>query len=140
MKKFALVLAIAFFLSMGLSAAYADQKDSNMNAPSKQVASAKDTSMKQEHEAYQKKAQGELNGYKQKTKQLEAKTKNLEEKAKMEVKEDAAKLHEKMDVAEAKLKSMKSASGEAWEKTKAEFDSAMEGVKESYEKVAAHFK
>ena len=49
-------------------------------------------------------------------------------------------LRQKMDTAEQKLKSMKSATGEAWEKVKAEVDSAMESVKESYAKIAARFK
>ena len=147
MKKFGLVLAVAFFFSIGLSAAYADQKDSKANPPSQEVkkeakegASAKDTSMTKEKENYQKKMQRELTGYKKKMKQLEAKAKNMEEKAKMEVKEETAELQKKMDVAEQKVKSMKSASGEAWEKVKSEVDSAMESVRESYEKVAAHFK
>ena len=96
--------------------------------------------MKQEYEKYQKKTQGELNEYKKKMKQLEANAKKVEGKAKVEVKEEMGELKKKMEVAEAKLKSMRSASGEAWEKMKSEVDSAMASVKESYEKVAAHFK
>ncbi len=151
MKTFGLLLAFAFFLSIGLSGAYAVEKDSKMNTSSPEVkkegagmASAKDTSMKQDYEKYRMKAKEELNEYKMKTKELEAKAKNLKDKAKMEVKEETADLHKKMEVAEEKLKSMesatKSASAEAWEKMKAETDSAMEKVKESYAKVAAHFK
>jgi hypothetical protein len=44
-----------------------------------------------------------------------------------------------MKEAERKLKSMKSASGEAWDKLKAEVDSAMGSVKEGCEKIAARF-
>ena len=147
MKKFGLVLAVAFFLSIGLSAAYADQKDSKANPPSqevkkegKEVASAKDTSMTKEKEDYQKSIKGELNAYKKKMKQLEAKAKDLKDKAKEEAKEEMAEVHKKMNSAEEKLKAMKSASGEAWEKAKSEVDSAVESVKENYEKVVAHFK
>ena len=147
MKSFGLLWAAAFFLSIGLSSAHANQEDSKINAPSqevkkevKEVASAKDTSMSKEKETYQKKMRKELNGYKKKMKQLEAKAKNLEEKAKMEVKEETGELHKKMEVVEEKLKSMKSASGEAWEKSKSEADAAMESVKAGYEKIAAHFK
>ncbi len=147
MKTFGLVLAVAFFLSIGLSGAYAVEKDSKMNAPSQEVkkegtgmASAQDTSMKQEYEKYQKKAQKELNEYKEKMKGLEAKTKNLEEKAKAEVNEGIKEFHKDWNVADQKLKSMKSASADAWEKMKADMDSAIAAVKEEYDKVAAKFK
>ncbi len=147
MKTFGLVLAVAFLLSIGLSGAYADQRDSKMNAPSQEVkkegagmASAKDTSMKQEYEKYQKKAQKELNEYKKKMKELETKSKNLEEKAKAEANEGIKEFHREWKAAEHKLKSMKSATADAWEKMKADMDSALASVKEDYDRVAAKFK
>ncbi len=147
MKKLRCLLAAVFFMGLGWSVAYGYQKDSKTETISQEVkkdvivvAQTKDTSMKQEYEKYQKKTQGKLNEYKKKMKQLKAKTKDLKDKAKEEAKEEMGELKEKMDVAEQKLKSMKGASGEAWEKMKLGVDSAMESVKESYEKVAAHFK
>jgi ElaB/YqjD/DUF883 family membrane-anchored ribosome-binding protein len=147
MRNFVYLLAAVFFLSLGWSAAYGYHKDSKTDATSREVqkevlvvAQAKDTSMKTEYEKYQKKIQEELNEYKKKMKELEAKAKNLKDKAKVEANEAMGDLQKKMDVAEQKLKSMKSASGEAWEKMKAEVDSAMTSVKKSYEKVAAYFK
>ena len=49
-------------------------------------------------------------------------------------------MHKDINVAEQKLKAMKSASADAWEKVKSEVDSAMASVKEGYEKVAAQLK
>ncbi len=146
MKKLGLVLAAAFFLSLGLPALYGYEGNVNTNAPSPgvkkevQMAQAQDTSMKQEYEKYQKKAHQELNEYKMKMKELEAKTKNLEEKAKVEANEGIKEFHREWNVAEQKLKSMKSASADAWEKMKADMDAAIASVKEDYDKVAAKFK
>lgn len=147
MKKLGFTLAVVFFLSLGWSAVYGSQKGSETNAISREVnkevrvaADAKDTSMKTEYEKYRKKIQVEINEYKAKMKQLEAKAKNLEDKAREDAKEGMRELQGKVNAAEQKLKSMKSASGEAWEKMKSEVDSAMTSLKETYEKVAAHFK
>lgn len=104
------------------------------------VAQAKGTSMKKEAEKYETKVQNELNEYKVKLKQLEAKAKDLKDQAKGEAKEGMGEVKKKIDVAERKLKSMKSASRAAWEKTKSEMDSAMTSVKEGYEKIASSFK
>ena len=147
MKKMMILVAGMFLLSIGLSLAYGYQEDSKMNAPSPglkneslQMAQAKDTSMKAEYEKYQKKTQEELNEYKKKMKQLEAKAKNLKDKAKAEAKRGMDDLEKNINVAEQKLKVMKSAGADAWEKVKFEVDSAMASVKEGYEKVAAQFK
>lgn len=88
-------------------------------------------------EKYEKKAQETLNEYKGKLKELEVKAKNLNERAKAEVKEGMDELQKKMDVAEQKLKSIHSASEEAWEKLRAEVDSSLESIKETYRKTAA---
>ncbi len=90
-------------------------------------------------EKYEKKAKATIHEYKGKLKELEAKAKNLDEKAKAEAREGMQELKGKIDVAEQKLKSIRSASGEAWEKVKAEVDSSLESVKETYKKVAARF-
>ena len=89
MRKMGILLAAIFILSMVLSPAYGYQKASKTNAPSPgskneslQMAQAKDTSMKAEYEKYQKKTQKELNDYKKKMKQLEAKAKDLKDDAK----------------------------------------------------------
>jgi Skp family chaperone for outer membrane proteins len=147
MKNFVFLLAMAFFLSLSLSPAHGYQKGPKTEAPSQEmkkegqkVAQAKDASMKQEYEKYRKKTQGELNEYKKKMKQMEEKAKNLQGKAKVEVKEGMLAVEKKMGIAQQKLKSFESASREDWEKMKSEVDSAMAGVKESYEKVVSHFK
>ena len=147
MKKFGFLLATAFLVSLGWTAVYGHMKEAETNIPSRVVqkevngvAQAKDTSMKSEYEKYQKKTEKKINEYKKRMKQLEAKSKNLKNQAIAEAKEGMADLKKKMNVAEEKLKSMKATTGEASEKMKAEVDSAMESVKESYEKVAAHFK
>lgn len=146
MRRFGFLLAAAFFLSSGLSAVYGYEKDLRTNTTSQEVkkevievAQAKDTSLKQESQRYQKKIQKELNDYKKKMKQFETKAKNLKDQAKAKAKEEMGELQKKMKEAERKLKSMKSASGEAWDKLKAEVDSAMGSVKEGYEKIAAQF-
>jgi len=146
MRRFGSLLAAAFFLSLGLSAVYGYEKDLRTNTTSQEVkkevievAQAKDTSLKQESQRYQKKIQKELNDYKKKMKQFEAKAKNLKDQAKAEAKEEMGELQRKMKEAEGKLKSMKSTSGETWYKLKSEVDSAMGSVKEGYEKIAARF-
>jgi len=146
MRRFGSLLAAAFFLSLGLSAVYGYEKDLRTNTTSQEVkkevievAQAKDTSLKQESQRYQKKIQKELNDYKKKMKQFEAKAKNLKDQAKAEAKEEMGELQRKMKEAERKLKSMKSTSGETWDKLKSEVDSAMGSVKEGYEKIAARF-
>ena len=58
---------------------------------------------------------------------------------KAEVKEGMEDLQKKMDAAEQKLKSICTASGEAWEKLKTEVDAAMDSVKDAYQKIAARF-
>jgi DNA anti-recombination protein RmuC len=147
MKKSGILLAAMFFLSIGLSPVFGYQKDSKTNASfpalkknTVEVAQAKDTSVKAEYEKYHKKTQEELNEYKKKMKQLEAKAKDLKDSAKAEAKKGMDDLKKSIDVAEQKLKAMKSASADAWEKMKSEVDSAMASVKEGYEKLAAHFK
>lgn len=147
MKKLGVLLAAAFLLSLGLSVLYGYGKDTKGNVPSsegkkefKEVAQAKGASVKKEAEKYEKKAQNELNEYKKKLKQLEAKAKDLKDQAKGEAKQGMGEVKKKIDVAERKLKSMKSASGEAWEKTKSEVDSALTSVKEGYKKIASSFK
>ena len=147
MKKFGFLLAAVFVLSIGLSAVYGSQSDVKTNAPSPGVkkelqvmAQAKEASMKQDYEKYQKKAHEELNEYKMKMEQLEAKAKGLEEKSKAEVNEGIKEFHKEWNVADQKLKSMKSAGTDAWEKMKTDVDSAMAAVKKDYDKVAAHFK
>jgi Skp family chaperone for outer membrane proteins len=147
MRKMGILLAAMFILSIGLSPAYGNQKDSKTNVPSPglkneslQMAQAKDSSMKAEYEKYQKKTQGELNDYKKKMKELEAKAKGLKDEAKAEAKRGMDAVHKDIKVAEQKLKSMKSASADAWEKVKSDVDSAIASVKEGYEKVVAQFK
>jgi hypothetical protein len=44
-----------------------------------------------------------------------------------------------VDVAEQKIKAIRTASGDAWEKLKAEVDSSLESVKETYKRIAARF-
>ena len=90
-------------------------------------------------EKYEKKAKETINEYKGKMKELEAKAKNLNEKAKAEAREGMQELQAKIDVAEQKIKAIPSAGGEAWEKVKAEVDSSLESVKETYKKIAARF-
>jgi peptidoglycan hydrolase CwlO-like protein len=146
MKRLGFVLAAVFFLFSGVCAVNGSQEDLSLtkaNFPEVNggiiVAQAKDVSTKQEYEKYQKKIQNELKEYKKKMKQLQAKAKKLEDKAKAEAKEEMGDLQRKIKVAEHKLQSMKSVSGEAWEKMKSEVDSTMEDVKESYNKIAARF-
>ncbi len=103
------------------------------------LAQAKVTPTEKETERYQKKAQETINEYKGKLKELEAKAKKLNEKAKAETKEGMQELQKKMDAAEQKVKSIRSAGGEAWEKLKAEVDSSLESLNETYKKIAARF-
>ena len=146
MKKFGFLLAPLFVLGIGLSAAYGSQGDVKTNALSPGVkkevlvAQAKEPSMKQDYEKYQKKAHEELNEYKQKMKGLEGKARTLEDKTKAEVNEGIKEFHKEVNATEQKLKSMESAGADAWEKMKSDVDSAMAAVKEEYDKVAAHFK
>ncbi len=147
MRKLALLSAVAFFLGLGVSVAYGYSKDQGTNvAPQKgkeevkKLADTKGTSIKEETEKYQKQVQKELNEYKKKMKQLQAKGHNMSDKAKTEVKKEIGELKKKMDVVEQRLKSMKSASAEAWEKIKSEIDTAMESIRNGYQEMADRFK
>jgi len=71
--------------------------------------------------------------------ELQAKVINLNEKAKAEAKNGMDELQKKLDAAEQKVKAIRSASGEAWEKLKAEVDSSLESVKETYRKTVDRF-
>ncbi len=104
-----------------------------------QVADAKAT-VEKESDKFQDKVQKKLDEYSTKLNRMEAKAKDLGEKAKQEAREEMQEMRRKMDVAEQKLKSMKSATGESWKKMKSEVNSAMESVEETYKKVADHFK
>ncbi len=73
----------------------------------------------------------ELTEYKKKMRQMEAKA---------EAKRGMDEVNKDIKVAEQKLKTMKSAGAEAWEKVKSDVDSSMASVKEGYEKVVAQFK
>lgn len=103
------------------------------------LAQARTSPSEKESEGYQKKAQEVVNEYRGKLKELEAKAKNLGEKAKAEAREGMDELQKKIDAAEQKLKAIRSATGEAWEKLKADLDSSLESVKETYKKVVARF-
>ena len=146
MKESGFLVAVMFFLSIGLSAAFGYLQDGKIGESPLRVkkevklAQAKESSMTKEKEKYEKKIQGELNGFKKKRKQLEGKAKNLKDKAEGKVKEQMGELRGKIRMAEGKLKSLKSASGKAWEKAKSEADSAMASVKETYDKIAGYFK
>ncbi len=146
MKIFCFLLAILFTFGVGMTSARSfpinGLPSSGHRGFDKEgivLAQAKATPVEKETGKYQKKAQETINEYKGKLKELEAKAKNLNEKAKAEAKEGMQELQKKMDVAEQKLKSLRSASGEAWEKLKAEVDSSLESVKETYKKIAARF-
>lgn len=139
MKKIKFVVAITFFLSVALLAAYGCQKDSKPNA-AETVPQAKSTFGKEEREKYQKEIQDKLAEYKVKMKQFAAGAKDLKDKAKAESKEEMDELSRTISVAEVKLKSMGSATGEAWREMKTEVDSAMDRAKITYKKIAARFK
>jgi hypothetical protein len=103
------------------------------------LAQAKSTPADKESGRYQKKAEETINEFKGKLRELQAKAKNLNEKAKEEAKNGMDELQKKLDAAELKVKAIRSASGEAWEKLKAEVDSSLESVRETYRKTVARF-
>jgi predicted nucleic acid-binding Zn-ribbon protein len=146
MNKLLFAIALAFFISIGLSPGHSDQKEQQTGAISAEVkkeaqetGGTKTSSVKAEAEKYEKKARKELNDLKKEVKKLQAKAKELNEDAKAKAKEDLQAFREKTKEAEAKLKSIKSVSGESWDKLKSEIDSAMDSLKNTYKKMASYF-
>jgi uncharacterized coiled-coil DUF342 family protein len=141
-----LMLAV-FFLSAGLSWDHVYQKDLTAHAaafPEIQkggvlIADLKVAAAKENSE-FEQKVQTKIDEYKEKMSELEAKAKDLEGKAKDEAKEEMDEMRAKLDEVNEKLKSMKSATGQAWEKMKSEVNSAMESAENTYKKLAARFK
>ncbi len=151
MKKiFGFLTAVLFTFGLGMTSAHAlplkglSGKESpgpayrGYNQEGTVLILAKTTS-EEKIEKYEKKAQETINEYKEKLRDLELKAKNMSEKAKAEAKESMQELKKKIDVAEQKIKSIRSASGEAWEKLKAEVDASLESVKDAYKEVVARF-
>jgi hypothetical protein len=146
MNKLLFAIALAFFFSIGLSPGYGDQKEQQTSATSSEVkkeaqetGGAKKSSVKTEAEKYEKKVRKELKELKREVKKLQAKAKELNAEAKAKAKEDLQAFREKTKEAEAKLKSIKSASGESWDKLKSEIDLAMDNLKNTYKKIASYF-
>jgi F0F1-type ATP synthase membrane subunit b/b' len=146
MNKLLFAIALVFFLVIGLSPGYGDQKDHQTSATSPDVkkeaqetGGTTNSSVKTEAEKYEKKARKELNDLKREVKKLQANGEELNEGAKAKAKEDLQVFREKTKEAEAKLKSIKTASGESWGKLKSEIDSVMDSLKNIYKKIASHF-
>jgi hypothetical protein len=147
MKNLGILMAAAFLFGAGANLAHGYPLNGLSNSESRGLeggrfilmAQAKTTPAQSETETYQKKAREMINEYKGKLKELEGKAKDLNEKAKAEARVGMEELQKKMDAAEEKVKSIRSASGEAWAKLKAEVDSSLESVKEAYKKAAARF-
>jgi ElaB/YqjD/DUF883 family membrane-anchored ribosome-binding protein len=142
MKILGFLIAVLFAFGVSMTSVHANSLNGSSSSAYQELdrnvlIEAKATPGEKETDTYQKKAQETINEYKAKMKELEVKAKNLNEKAKVEAREGMQELQKKMDVVEQKLKSIRSASGEAWEKLKAEVDSSLESVKETYKKIVA---
>jgi len=136
MKRLVLLLGVAFSLVAGPSVAYGYQRDQltdgtpqRVKEEVKRLADTKGASLGKEIEKYQRKIQKELNEYKKRLKHLQAKGENMSDQVKREVKKEISELEKKMDMVEQKLKSMKS-----------EIDTAMNSVRDGYQKIADRFK
>src|SRR5512147_2212103 len=124
MKILGILIAVAFFFGAGMNPAHGYPLKGSSNSGDRGLdsgslvlmAQAKTTPAQNETETYKEKAREMLKEYKGKLKELEGKAKNLNEKAKAEAREGMEELQKKMDVAEQKIKSIRTASGEAWAK------------------------
>ena len=146
MKILGFLLAVLFTFGVGMTSAHGypvnGLSSSAYRGLDKDIivlAQAKATPPEGEIAKFEKKAKETINEYKGKLKELEAKAKNQSEKAKAEAKEGMDELRKKVDVAQQKIKAIRAASGDAWEKLKAEVDSSLESVKETYKRIAARF-
>ncbi len=147
MKKIWILLSAVLFWNAGLLSVHAYQKSPEPSGVSQQFnkenkameGNTSTASLDKQNGKYEEKVRKELNHYRNKLKQFEYRAKNLDDKARVEVKDEMNELKGKMNLAREKLSSMKRAGGDAWERAKSEMDSAMDDVKETYERIASRF-
>jgi len=70
---------------------------------------------------------------------LKTKAKELSDDAKREFNKEMKEFQKKQEVADKKLKDLKSASAKAWEKIKAEMESAIDELDKQYNKMVSRF-
>jgi len=90
-------------------------------------------------EAYQEKLEAQLKEWSAKVKELQAKAEGAKADAKIEMYKHLQTLQAKQEAAQQKLKELRDAGADAWEKAKPGLESAMDGVKSAWENVKRHF-
>ena len=90
-------------------------------------------------ESYQEKLEAQLKEWSAKVKELQAKAEGAKADVKIEMQNHIKTLQEKQEVAQQKLKELKDAGADAWEKAKPGLESAMDGLKGAWESVKKHF-
>ena len=89
-------------------------------------------------EAYQEKLEAQFKEWSAKVMELQAKTEMAKADAKIELHKHLQTLKAKQEVAQQKLKELKEAGADAWEKAKPDLEKALENLKSAWESIKKH--
>jgi|SRR5581483_4652637 len=99
-------------------------------------APAAGTQPRQQRQGIQQKIQSELDDLASKIRALESKAKKSGAKDRKQLDKDLKKLNSELRAAQSKFQRLKSASADAWEGLKEDFDQAVDKVRSAYERLA----
>jgi hypothetical protein len=86
-------------------------------------------------EAYQEKFEAQLKGWSAKVMEFQAKIETAKADAKIELYKHLQTLQAKEEAAQQKLKELKEAGADAWEKAKPDLEKAIENLKSAWESI-----
>lgn len=109
-------------------------------APVKTDAAPAGQAQPQDRKGFQKKVQADLDDMNAKINALEAKSAKSGVETRKELKTQIKKLKSDMVVVKRKLKKLEKSSAGAWDSLKAETQKGVDGLEESYQKLADKFK
>ena len=89
-------------------------------------------------EAYQEKLEAQLKGWSGKITELQAKAGMAKADAKIELNKHLQTLRAKEEAAQQKLKELKDAGVEAWERAKPDLEKAIDNLKNAWESIKKH--
>jgi len=88
-------------------------------------------------EAYQEKIEAQLKEWSAKVKELQTKAEMAKADAKIEMQKHLQTLQAKQEAVHQKLKELKEAGADAWEKAKPVLEQAMDGLKSAWESITS---
>jgi len=154
MKRLVLFITLALFFTTAFLLACSDQQESQKSETAVTSADVKNEAKEametakaytqQQKEEYQKQMEAKLQELDREIQDLQTKAQSnaaeLKEKSKEEFNQTMEELRNKQQAATEKLDQLKSASGKAWEDTKAGVDSAFDELSKAFDRARSHFK